>query len=530
MEIRKKVIICDAIAEAAVDILKKSLEVDVRLGLSSADLSRAVVEYNALIVRSQTKVTSQIIDAGKNLELIARAGVGVDNIDVEAATRSGILVINAPEGNTVSTAEHTIAMLLSMVRQIPKANGKLLGGVWDRSLRGIEIRNKVLGVIGFGRVGSAVAELAKGLRMNVVVYDPMVSQGAADRLGVTSVDMETLLAKSDFVTVHVPLTSTTTGLIGREQIRLMKPSAMVVNCARGGIIDEQALYEALEEGRLSGAAVDVFTTEPAIGNILLKSNKVVVTPHLAASTHEAEAGSGIDIAQQTIAVLGGHPPKSPVNAPLLSVEGMELIRQYIPAATMLGNVAAQLFAGQARSISIVYQGEISKLNTDPIKAAVLGGLLERLTDERVNMVNMDFIASSRGLRITEERDSVCEHYSSLITLGVQGAAGRTTVAASALRGRDYLTRFDDFWMEIEPVGGYMVFTEHRDRPGMIGAVGSILGNAGVNISQMQVSRDLERGGKAMMVLCLDDPLRTEVHQQLLRIPDMHKLHIVKLAK
>jgi len=525
-----KILVTDPIATEGIDILRQYADVDIQPAITPKQLQSIIGRYEALIVRSQTKVTRSIIDAAANLQVIGRAGVGVDNIDVDAATRRGILVINSPEGNIVSTAEHTIAMLLALVRHIPRANSLLCTGVWNRSLKGHEIRNKVLGIIGLGRVGTEVAEMAKGLRMNVISYDPMVSQSRAERLGIQMVELETLLAESDFITIHVPLNPTTKGLIGSAQLKLMKPTAMVINCARGGIIDEKALYEALEQGRLAGAAFDVFSQEPAPDNILLKSDKVIATPHLAASTVEAETSAGIDIAEQIVAVLRGHPPKSPVNAPMIPTDVISVLRPYLQVGTMIGLIAAQLIEGHLKSLTIRYQGDIAKENTDPIKVAVLSGLLETLTDERINMVNVDIVAQSRGLRIMEEKDITCENYASMLTVELDTTSGKTLVAGSSLRDRAHLTRVNNYWLEIEPSDSYMLFTEHKDRPGMIGAVGSIIGDAGINISQMQVSRGVQRGDKAMMVLCLDEPLTTECHQQILAIPDMYKAPIVKLAK
>ncbi len=527
---RKRVLVTDSVAAPAMQLLRQNADVAVRVGISHDELCSIIGDYHALMVRSQTRVTRDVIEAGSRLEIIGRAGVGVDNIDVEAATRKGIFVVNSPEGNIVSAAEHTWGMLLAAARHIPLADRKLRSGVWDRSLQGVEIRNKVLGIIGFGRVGSTVAEIARGFRMTVLAYDPMVSQAIADKIGARLVDMNTLLSGSDFITVHVPLTSATRGLIGREQIEKMKPTAVIINCARGGIIDEQALYEAVESGRLAGAAVDVFTQEPATGSILIKSNKIVVTPHLAASTIEAETSAGTDVAEQIVAVLQGLPPKSPVNAPRLSGEIRAAISRYVEAARMLGLIGSQMAEGQVKSVAIRYQGDTARQQTAFLKAAVVSGLLERLTDERVNIVNVDMVAAGRGLSISEQTDGASETYSNLITVTVETTAGSTTVAASLLRGRVYLVRVNDFWLEIEPAANYMLFTEHRDRPGMIGAVGTILGNAGVNISQMQVSRELERGGKAMMALCLDDDLTPDLHRQLLAIPDMYNIHVVRLAE
>jgi len=525
-----KILITDAIAAAGVEILRQYAEVDIRHGLKPEQLTSIIRDYEALIVRSQTKVTSNIIEAADKLQVIGRAGVGVDNIDVEAATRRGIIIVNSPEGNIVSTAEHTIAMLLALARRIPQANSLLRSGVWSREFKGFEIRNKILGIIGLGRVGTEVAEMAKGLRMEVIAYDPMISESRAERLGVRLVELETLLTTSDFITIHVPLNSSTRGLIGRSQLKLVKPTAMLVNCARGGIVDEKALYDALNQDRLAGAAVDVFSQEPAQDNILLKSDKVITTPHLAASTIEAETSAGIDIAEQIIAVLKGYPAKSPVNAPMISVEVMSILGPYVQVGTTIGRVAVQLLAGHPESLTIRYQGDIAKEDTNPIKVAVLTGLLESLTEERVNMVNADIIASSRGLSVTEQKESTCENYANMVTVEVNTKSGRTLVAGSSLRGRTHLTRVGDYWLEIEPSGSYMLFTEHKDRPGMIGAVGTIIGNADINISQMQVSRGVQRGGGAMMALCLDEPLSEECYQQILAIPDMYKVRTVKLAR
>jgi len=527
---KMKVLIADPLAEAGVEILRQQANVDILLSLSPEKLESIIGDYEALIVRSQTKVTASIIEAADKLRVIGRAGVGVDNIDVDAATRRGIIVVNSPEGNIISTAEYTISMLLALARQIPQAHSLLRAGVWSRELKGFEIRNKILGIIGLGRVGTEVGEMAKGLRMNVIAYDPMTSESRAERLGVQLVELETLLTRSDFVTIHVPLTPTTRNLIGNDQLSLVKPTAMIVNCARGGIVDEKALYDALNQGRLAGAAVDVFSQESAQDNILLKSDKVIATPHLAASAIEAETSVSIDIAEQVVAILKGYPARSPVNAPMISTEAMSILGPYVQVGTTIGRVAVQLLEGQLKSITIRYQGDIAKEDTNPIKAAVLSGLLETLTEERVNMVNADIIASNRGLRVTEQKDSTCENYANMVTVEVNTKSGSTLVAGSSLRGKPHLIRVNDYWLEIEPSGSYMLFTEHKDCPGMIGAVGTIIGNADINISQMQVSRGVQRGGGAMMVLCLDEPLTTECHQEILAIPDMYKALIVRLAR
>jgi len=481
------------------------------------------------VIRSQTKVTADIINAADKLQVIGRAGVGVDNIDVDAATASGILVVNSPEGNIVSTAEHTIAMLLALARKIPQANNKLHTGTWSREFKGLEIRNKTLGIIGLGRVGTEVAEMARGLRMNVIAYDPVITEERADKLGIRMVKMKSLLEQSDFVTVHVPLNPTTEGLLGEDKLKMMKPSAMIINCARGGIVDEKALLEALNESRLAGAAVDVFSEEPAQNNILLKSDKVITTPHIAASTIEAEASASVDIAEQVVAVLQGHPPRTPVNIPSIAKEAISVVGPYVRVARTIGRIAVQLIEGQLKSLNIRYQGDIAGEDTSPIKVAVLAGLLETMIDERVNFVNADIIARNRGLRVTEQKDTVSENYTNMIVLELVTESGTTLVAGSSFEGMTHLTRVNNYWLEIEPTGKYMIFTEHKDRPGMIGLMGTILGDYDVNISQMAVSRGIKRGGGAMMVLCLDDFISDEGYQKIASIPDMYRVLLVKLS-
>ena len=524
-----KILVSEELHKAGMDLLRQSAEVDIRIGLTPKQLKEIISDYDGLVVRSQTKVTSAIIDMARKLQVIGRAGVGVDNIDVEAATRGGIMVINSPEANIVSTAEHTIAMLLALARHISSSCAQLQAGQWDRSVKGIQIRNKILGIIGMGRVGTEVAELALGLRMGVIAYDPMISESRTAQLGVEMVQLDDLISRADFITIHVPINPATKGLIGQKQLRLMKPTAMLINCARGGIVDEVALYEALENGIIAGAAVDVFSQEPAEDNILLKSKKVVATPHVAASTNEAEESASIDIAKQVTDVLNGKAPKSPVNIHSISSESWSIIIPYVQVGGTIGKIAAQIMEGQLISLSILYQGEIANENTSHVKAAILAGLLEPLIEERINIVNADMIASIRGIKVIEQKEISCENYTNLITVELKTSSELVQVAGSSLRGRTHIIKVNNFWFEIEPSGSYMLFTEHRDRPGMIGIVGTIIGNADINISQMQVSRGVQRGGGAMMVLCLDQPLTEDCHRQLQEVRDINRLLTVKLT-
>jgi D-3-phosphoglycerate dehydrogenase len=524
-----KILITDRIADAGIEILKSSATVDVKTGLKPEEICSIIKDYEALIIRSQTKVTADVINAADRLQVIGRAGVGIDNIDLEAATIRGIYVVNSTQGNIVSTAEHAITMLCAAARSITKADSLLKSGVWNRNIKGIEIRNKILGVIGLGRVGTEVAQLAKGLHMNVIAYDPLVSETVADRLGITLVELDNLLASSDFITLHVPFNPRTKNLINKKQIDLMKSTAILINCARGGIVDEEALNEALNQGRIAGAAIDVFSKEPATENILIKNEKVIVTPHLAASTLEAEISTSIDIAEQIIAVLNGSPPRSPVNAPLIRSETVALLEPYMNVGKIIGKIASQLIKGQLNRIVIRYEGEIAKEDCEPIKFSTLGGVLETMTDDRINAVNVEAIAKRRGLKVTESKDNFCENYNNMITVELHTASGSTLVAGSSLRGRTYLTRIGEYWLEIEPSNSYLMITEHKDRPGMVGAVGTILGDSDVNISQMHVSRGVQRGGNAMMALCLDEPLSAECYNKILAIPDMGKVVIARVT-
>jgi D-3-phosphoglycerate dehydrogenase len=523
-----KVLVTEPLAEEGIELLKSTAEVDVRLKMPPEELRKTVADYDALIVRSETKVTEEVIECGRKLQVIARAGVGVDNIDVEAATRRGIVVVNAPTGNTVSAAEHTLALLLSLARHIPRADALLKSGVWRRSdLVGIELRNKVLGIIGLGNVGSEVARRARGFQMRLIAYDPFVSPDYARNLGVELVTLEYLLSESDFITLHLPLTPQTRNLIGAKELSRVKPTVRIVNCARGGLIDEVALYQAIQEGRVAGAALDVFNNEPVTDHPLFKCDGVVVTPHLGASTAEAQAGVAMDIAEQIIAIFRGKPARYAVNAPFISPELFAVLAPFINLATLLGRLVSQLIEGQMSALDVGYEGEIASYNTDALKAAVIGGLLERISDVRVNLVNAGVIAAQRGLRVTERKETVCENYSSLLTVSVVTDQGVTTVAGTVMRGEPHIVRVNSYWIDLALTGGYFLFSDHRDRPGLIGAVGTITGNADVNISFMQLSR-LKPRGQALMVLGLDEPINEEQRQQILALPDVYTAKLVKL--
>ncbi|MCJ7426750.1 MAG: phosphoglycerate dehydrogenase [Dehalococcoidales bacterium] len=523
-----KVIIADELSEEGIKILSPHAEVDVKTGLKPEELIAIIGDYDALIVRSQTKVTADVIRAGKKLQVIARAGVGVDNVDVDEATQHGIIVVNAPTGNTISAAEHTIALMLALARNIPQANAVLRGGEWKRSaFMGTEVRNKTLGILGLGNVGSEVAKRARGLQMKLIGHDPFISVEHARNLQVELVPVKQLLKESDFITLHMPLTSSTKGFIGAKELATVKPTVRIINTARGGLIDDEALAKAVKEKRVAGAAIDVFPTEPCTQSVLFEDDRIIVTPHLGASTTEAQALAASDVAEQVVDILQGKPPRYPVNAPFIPSETLSALAPFIKVAATLGRLVSQLAEGQTNAVQIKYEGEISNYDTNTLKAAVLGGLLEGISEERVNLVNANIVAARRGLTVVEQKESACENYASLITVEVTTSAGTTIGAGTVIHGESHIVRINNFWMDIVPTGGYFLFCNHKDRPGLIGAAGKITGDADINISAMHLSR-LKPRGDALMILALDEPLPEAKQQKILSLPDVYSVKQAKL--
>jgi D-3-phosphoglycerate dehydrogenase len=523
-----KVLIADELSEEGIKILQPHAEVDVKTGLKPEELIAIIGDYDALLVRSQTKVTADVIKAGKKLQVIARAGVGVDNVDVDEATQHGIIVVNAPTGNTISAAEHTIALMLALARNIPQANAVLRGGAWKRSnFMGIEVRDKTLGILGLGNVGSEVAKRARGLQMKLIGHDPFISVDHARRLQVELVPIKQLLQESDFITLHMPLNSSTKGMIGAKELALVKPTVRIINTARGGLIDDEALAKAVKENKVAGAAIDVFPTEPCTQSVLFEDDRIIVTPHLGASTTEAQAMAASDVAEQVVDILQGKPPRYPVNAPFIPSETLSALAPFMKVATTLGRLVSQLAEGQTNAVQIKYEGEISNYDTNTLKAAVLGGLLESISEERVNLVNANLLAARRGLTVVEQKESNCENYASLITVEVTTSAGVTIGAGTVIHGESHIVRVNNFWMDIVPTGGYFLFCNHKDRPGLIGAAGNITGEADINISAMHLSR-LKPRGDALMILALDEALPEKKQQQILSLPDVYSVKQAKL--
>ena len=493
-----KVLIRERIADAGIELLRAKFEVDVD---TESPLEEIVDGYDALVVRSATKVTAGLIARGARLKVIGRAGVGVDNVDVDAATRRGIVVANAPESNVVSAAEHTIGLLVALARNIPQAHAALVEGRWERSRwGGVELADKVLGVLGFGRIGRQVARRALGLQMKVVAYDPFVAPERFRELGVESATFEEVLERSDFVTLHLPLTDETRGAIDAAAIARMRDGARLVNAARGDLVDEAALVAALESGKLGGAAVDVFPEEPYEGP-LLRAPNVVVTPHLAASTEEAQDRAGVIVAEQVAAALEGGLVTNAVNIPTVGAEDLEVLGPFVPLAAKLGRLAMRLAGGDVRRIAIEAAGELAERDTRLLTVAALNGAFQGQVDQPVNYVNAPVLAADRGIEVVEEKRRASRDYTNLVTVAADDV--RVSGTTIGTEDRQWLVSALGFDLEME-LAPRMVFLRYDDVPGVIGRVGTLFGEAGVNIANMTVSRN-RAGGKALMVLSIDAP-------------------------
>lgn len=514
-----KVLVADGISPGGIDLLRRRVQVDVKTGLSQAELIEIIGDYDALIVRSETKATAEVIRAGRSLRVIGRAGVGVDNIDVEAATRQGVIVVNAPTGNTIAAAEHTIALLLAVSRRIASADAALRAGRWERSrFIGNEVRGKTLGLIGIGRIGSEVARRAVGLQMQVIAHDPYVPQDYAKQLGVRLVPLDLLLTAADYISLHTPLTEATQGMIGRSQLALCKPTAYLINAARGELVDEEALAEALENGRLAGAALDVFAHEPPGESPLLKSERVVATPHLGALTREAQVSVALDVAEQVLAVLHGKPARYAVNMPVAEPEALGRLAPYLDLAERLARLCAQLAAGQLEAVEITYWGEVAEQDTRPLRAAVIKGLLEPVTEERINLVNAHLVARARGLRISEQNSGEhLESYAGLIDLRLRTDQGMEEMAGTVIRREPHVVRVGEYWLDLVPEEGYLLLCRFQDAPGLIGRLGTVLGEANINVASLHVARQRPQG-QGLMAVGLDERADEETIQRILMLP------------
>ncbi len=528
---KPRVLVKEKIAQSGINLLKKEFDVDVRLDIEQDELKDAIKGYNGIIIRSGTRMTADIIEAADDLRVIGRAGIGVDNVDLKAATKKGIIVANAPQSNIVAAAEHTIGLLLAQSRNIPQANASLKAGKWERSsFGGVELADKVLGVIGLGRIGVLVAQRAKGLRMKVMAYDPYVSAARFEELGVEGVEnIDDLYKAADFITVHLPKSLETMGFVNEEAFKKMKKGVRVVNCARGGIIKESALAEALQSGKVAGAAIDVFEKEPPAGNPLLDFDSVVVTPHLGASTIEAQDRAGTIIAEQVAAALNEQFVSNAVNIPMVSVEQMNVVRPFLPLCEKLGRLIMEIADGPLDKFDITYQGALAEYDTTLLTVAFFKGAFDGRVEETVNYVNATGIAEERGIKVTESKRRRAQDFTNLITVMSEDRRGPLGVGGTTI-GPRHRPRFVQIYrhdIDIEP-GTYMAFFRYDDVPGMIGKVGSILGSRNINIANMNVGRK-KRGGKAVMSVTLDKPIPAEVLDEIRNQPEFDDVTFITFA-
>jgi D-3-phosphoglycerate dehydrogenase len=517
-----RILVTEKLADTGISAMKAAgHQVDVRLGLSPAELLQAVAGANALVIRSATTVNAEVLEAGGDLVVVGRAGIGLDNVDVEAATRRGVMVVNAPQSNILSAAEHAMALLLAQARNVPQAHAALVQGKWERSRwEGVELHGKTLGVVGLGRVGALVAQRALAFGMRLCAFDPYVSAERAKRMGVELVGLDQLMAESDFVTVHLPKTPETLGLIDAELLAKAKPGLRIINTARGGIIDEDALAQAVVSGRIGGAGVDVFATEPCTSSPLFDIPEVVVTPHLGASTVEAQDKAGVTIAEQVVLALAGEFVPFAVN--VSAAEASETVRPYLPLAEQLGRFFASMYEGLPERLEIDYEGTLAEYDTRILTLSVLKGLFSANTDEPVSYVNAPQLAAERGIEVRESSTSSTRDYVNLVS--VRGGDHSLAGTLVGLKGEPRLVMVDDHTVEIPPAR-HMLLVRNDDRPGTIGLVATALGDAGINISSMDVGPSAD-GHTALMVMSTDRPVPRQICDRLKEEPGILDVHRV----
>lgn len=521
-----KVLVADGVSKKGIDILAEDFEVVVRDKLPAEELLAIIPEFDAIIVRSASKVTAEVIAAAKNLKIIGRAGVGVDNIDVAAATARGIIVINSPGGNTIAATEHTMAMMLAMSRNIPIANETLQKGEWNRKKYvGVELRGKTLGVIGMGRIGSGVAKRALAFDMKVIGYDPYINEERAQAMGVAVGTLDEVIAQADFITVHMPLTPETKSMLNKDNMKKMKKGVRLVNCARGGIIDEQDLADAVRAGIVAGAAIDVFTSEPVpADHPLLGLPGVVLTPHLGASTVEAQIGVSVDVAQGIKAALHGDPVMTAVNMAPVSSQVMNVIKPYFDLAERLGCTVCSLAEGAIQGIEVEYNGDITEVNTKMLTTAVIKGLLNPILESNVNYVNAPGLAKERNIKVTEIKHKEARNFANLITVTAKTGKKAVRVQGTLFGEEGRIVMIDNYRVDVDPHARILI-CPHINRPGVIGTVGSIMGAASINISGMQVGKtDVE--GTNIMVLTIDNDVTADVMKQVTAIDGIFDAKLV----
>jgi D-3-phosphoglycerate dehydrogenase len=525
-----KILITDPVDASCIEILKEEgFDVDYSPGISPEEIQKKIVDVEAMIVRSSTNVTREVLTAGQRLKAVGRAGAGVDNIDVQTATRRGIIVMNTPGGNTISTAEHTISMMLALARNIPQAHQSVVEGKWERKkFVGSELYGKTIGIVGLGKVGSEVARRCLAFEMNVVAYDPILSSEAASKLGIALVTLQELYERSDIITVHSPLTEETKGLIGESALLRCKRGVKVINCARGGIVDEQALLNALNDGRVSGAALDVFENEPPVNFPLLKHPHVIVTPHLGASTEEAQEKVAIQIAHQIADVLKGRGISGSVNADIIAMAMRDDVRPFFELAEKLGKLIAQLLDGNLRTITVGVTGEMLHESLHALGAAVLKGILEARLDEPINYLNAPIIARERGIGLQFHQDEKHDLYSNVLSVGYGTEQERQKFSGTVFGNRDVrIISIDKFHFEIKPEG-HLLFYSNIDRPGMLAAVGGILARHDINIGGLSLGR-YGPGEKALTVISVDNPVSKQILAEIAKLEGVSDVRLAVLS-
>lgn len=526
-----KILVSDTLAPEGLEVFKNAegFEVDVKVGLKPEELKKICAEYDGWVIRSGTRITAELIEAAKNLKVIGRAGVGYENIDADAATKRGIVVMNTPGGNNVTTGEHTIALMMALARHIPQAVASLKGGKWERNkFVGVEVCNKTIGVIGLGNVGRIVAERATGLRMKVMGYDPFIAAENIARMGVEFGTLDEIFAKADFITVHVPLTPETQGLINTAAFEKMKTGVRIINCARGGIVDEQDLARAIQSGKVAGAALDVYVDEPpSAENSLLKLDKVITTPHLGASTDEAQLNVAIAVAEQMVEFLVKGVVRYAVNVPSVSPELLAVLRPYLTLGEKLGSLHTQVGGSLPNEVHVEYRGDVTQYNVAPLTVAVLKGLLTPVLESAVNYVNAPMMAKERGIKIVESKGEEAGDFTSSITVRAKNGKDDLEIEG-AIFGAKYprIVRMNSFYLEAVPEG-YILVLQNNDVPGVVGAVGTILGNNGINIAGMELGRG-QKGGNAISFTHVDEVVNKKALDELRALPQIVSATLVKL--
>jgi D-3-phosphoglycerate dehydrogenase len=527
---RLNVLITDRLSEQGVEILRreKDIHVEVNTDLSYEELVACIGEYDALVVRSGTEVTSEVIEAADRLKVIGRAGVGVDNVDVRAATRRGILVVNTPGANTISAAEHAMTLVLALSRNIAPANISLKSRTWERQkFTGVEVYNKTFGIVGLGRIGTEVARRALAFGMRVIAADPYISPDHAARLDVRLVETSEIIEKADYISLHLPLTRETYHLLGEKEFATMKDGVRIINCARGGICDEEALYDAILSGKVAGAALDVYEHEPPLDSPLLKLDSVLTTPHLGASTEEAQINVAVEVAHQVVNALRGEPARNAVNMPPVSPADAEKVRPYVELAEKLGSFQSQLVEGHVTEVRIDYSGEVIEHTTTIVSIALQKGLIESFLGETVSYVNASLIARERGIKVVETKSSTVEDFANLISVTVKTDRGEKRLAGTIFGTRDgRIVRIDNYHVDVVP-HGYMLVISNQDKPGVMGALCTLLGKFNINIAAMSLGRE-QPGGEAVVILNVDSVVSREVMEQIRSLDNIWEARLVDL--